>query len=57
MGVAGPAARELGLRLPFAIGASYMNSPRRSHLVDAGERLMANGKPAGGKPEPVLMDL
>jgi SulP family sulfate permease len=44
--MAGPAGRELGLRQPFAIGASYMNSPRRSHLVDAGERLMANGKPA-----------
>ncbi|KAG8696459.1 hypothetical protein FRC09_008504 [Ceratobasidium sp. 395] len=46
--VARPAPTEQRLRLPFAIGASYMNSPRRSHIVDAGERLMANADDGNG---------
>ncbi|CCO33228.1 putative protein C24H6,11c [Rhizoctonia solani AG-1 IB] len=37
--------RESIQKLPFALGASYINSPRRAHLVNAGERLMADGEP------------
>ncbi|QRW10246.1 sulfate anion transporter [Ceratobasidium sp. AG-Ba] len=48
--VARPAPRERSQRLPIAFGASYMNSPRRSHLVDAGQRLMANADDGSGIP-------
>ncbi|QRV95907.1 sulfate anion transporter [Ceratobasidium sp. AG-Ba] len=48
--VARPAPRERSQRLPIAFGASYMNSPRRSHLVDAGQRLMANADDGSGTP-------
>jgi hypothetical protein len=41
----GAMERESIQKLPFALGASYINSPRRAHLVNAGERLMADGEP------------
>ncbi|CAE6445014.1 unnamed protein product [Rhizoctonia solani] len=37
-------------KLPFALGASYINSPRRSHLVNAGERLMNGADDGSGTP-------
>ncbi|KAJ1304059.1 hypothetical protein OPQ81_008466 [Rhizoctonia solani] len=47
-----PSARPVELepiqKLPFALGASYINSPRRSHLVKAGERLMADADDGSG---------
>ncbi|KAG9086199.1 hypothetical protein FRC07_013154, partial [Ceratobasidium sp. 392] len=46
--IARPTPPGRNLRLPFAFGASYMNSPRRSHIVDAGERLMANADDGNG---------
>ncbi|CAE6475487.1 unnamed protein product [Rhizoctonia solani] len=45
-----PVEREPGQKLPFALGASYINSPRRSHLVKAGERLMAGADDGNGTP-------
>ncbi|CAE6431990.1 unnamed protein product [Rhizoctonia solani] len=45
-----PVEREPGQKLPFALGASYINSPRRSHLVKAGERLMAEADDGSGAP-------
>jgi hypothetical protein len=52
---AGPVERENGPRQPFVIGGSYVNSPRRSHLVKAGERLMIGGKLMDRtRPGPVL---
>lgn len=48
--VARPAPKNQTQRLPIAFGASYLNSPRRSHLVDAGKRLMPNADDAGEIP-------
>ncbi|CAE6444199.1 unnamed protein product [Rhizoctonia solani] len=42
--------RESIQKLPFALGASYINSPRRAHLVNAGERLMADADDGSGTP-------
>ncbi|KAG8742408.1 hypothetical protein FRC10_001542 [Ceratobasidium sp. 414] len=46
--IARPAQKQPSQRLPFGFGASYMNSPRRLHLVDAGQRLMANADDGNG---------
>ncbi|KAG8757885.1 hypothetical protein FRC11_004198 [Ceratobasidium sp. 423] len=46
--VARPVRHEFGPKLPFALGASYVNSPRRSHLVNAGKRLMADADDGNG---------
>ncbi|QRW22937.1 sulfate anion transporter [Rhizoctonia solani] len=43
-----PVERESAAKLPFVLGASYINSPRRSHLVNAGERLMAGADDGSG---------
>ncbi|CUA78230.1 putative protein C24H6,11c [Schizosaccharomyces pombe 972h-] [Rhizoctonia solani] len=45
-----PVEREPGQKLPFILGTSYINSPRRSHLVKAGERLMADADDGSGIP-------
>ena len=46
--VARPVERNGQLRSPFDFGASYINSPRRSHLVNAGERLMIGADDGSG---------
>ncbi|CAE7061708.1 unnamed protein product [Rhizoctonia solani] len=45
-----PVERGPGQKLPFALGASYINSPRRSQLVKAGERLMVGADDGTGAP-------